>query len=494
MNRQRFVFRTLGVILYAPLSFVWQVLNQFLLSPWGLIVPMTLLLVLFAVQQIQKTPAGLALFYAEQFDTCDESELPRLLHALVQMGDAGVPGLVQGLTSQREAVFSACLAVLQHEFGRWQESEHREHHFRIFSEALLNMCPQFSPAAQAEAVRFADQMMQVRHTPTSPESTADRQRVIVLCGQILEQLEGMRRRRNEPAHDAFSPPNEMTAALNRRTQRPLLLASNGQPFVPASARPDSARQEGSSEALLAESATVNPFAVPRADRLVAYQRTQQNRPAESGGHQRLSEERELPGMASFAPPSAFAAEISQHIAQNFSAEAAETNQPFDISEEYRNQKMPEMRGSGGTDHFLSPELQNTPLDRLPNLPTTQLMQLLHHPNMAYAESARRTLAARDGFQETHLRLAWRLYHPLPAVRQEIVSMLPGTANVRPAVWLTALLNDPSNDVRYRAASFLATTNDPALQRLLIDRGKRDSDARIVNLAERLNESQKTIRR
>jgi len=98
--------------------------------------------------------------------------------------------------------------------------------------------------------------------------------------------------------------------------------------------------------------------------------------------------------------------------------------------------------------------------------------------------------SREGFQEPHLRLAWRLYHPIPAVRQEIVAMLPHTANIQPSVWLTVLLDDPNNDVRFRTASFLATTSDPALQRLLIDRGKQDGDARITGLANRLDEMQR----
>ena len=92
-----------------------------------------------------------------------------------------------------------------------------------------------------------------------------------------------------------------------------------------------------------------------------------------------------------------------------------------------------------------------------------------------------------------MKLAWRLYHPVPAVRQEIVAMLPHTPNIHPADWLKVLLVDPSNDVRYQTASFLATTNDRTLQRLLIDRGKQDTDARIVNLADRLNDSQGTPR-
>ena len=503
MNRQRSVFRMFGVLLFTPLSLLGQLLTQFLLSPWGLVVPMTLLIALVAVQQIQKSSAGLALFYAEQFETCDESEIPRLLRALVQMGDAGVPGLVKGLTSHREAVFSASLSVLQHEFDRWQESPQREHHFRVFSEALLQSCGQFSPPAQAEAVRFVDQMMQIRSAaPTSPDSTADRQRMVVLCGQILERLDSMRQRRTAPADPAFAASHDTVATLHRRTQQPVLLASNGQPFVPASVRQEGSITHGGTVA----DSPDNPFAVQRADRLLAYQRTQQHRPPDNQGNPRLPDDRELPGWASFAPPSPFAAEIAHHVAQNSPVTSLNSPAPtipaqdgsplpaFDISAEYRQHRQTGSNGTTGTDNFITPQLQNMPLDRIPNLPTTQLMQLLHHPDASYVESARRTLASRDGFQEAHLRLAWRLYHPIPAVRREIVAMLPGTVNVQPSVWLTALLNDPSDDVRYRTASFLATTSDPALQRLLIDRGKRDSDARIVNLADRLNESQRTIRR
>ena len=492
MNRQTSVLNTIGVLLFTPLSFCWHILNQFLLSPWGLIVPMTLLIAFFVVQELQKTPAQIAQFYAEQLETAHESELSRLLETLVRMGDAGVPGLVQGLTSPRESVFAASLNVLQREFDYWKESNQREHHFRIFSEALLHASGQFSPVAQAEAMRFVDQMMQIRSvTVTSPESSADRQQTIAHCERILSQLESMRRRRIEPQHPAFKGQTDTVAALNRRTQKPVLLASNGQPFVPTSAR-----QNRENEALLADagsfySPSIAGLSVARGDRLLAYQRSLQNRQTESGDNP--SGEGTSPSLASFSAPSSFPADIEDRIAQNFSANDAK--QPADISEEYRSQKQSESERTFGSDNFITPELLNTPLNRVPNLPATQLMQLLHHPEPSYVESARKTLISRDGFQETHLKLAWRLYHPIPAVRQEIVAMLPNTPNVQPSVWLTVLLSDPSNDVRYRTASFLATAGDPALQRLLIDRGKRDGDARITSLANRLDESQRgTVRR
>ena len=491
MNRQTSGLKTFGNILFTPLSLLWQLLNQFLLSPWGLIVPMTLLIAFAAVQQLQKSPAGLAQFYADQLETCAESELPRLLKNLVQMGDAGVPGLVQGLSSQRESVFTACRSVLQYEFDRWKESPRREHHFFVFSEAILQTCDQFSPAAQAEAMRFVDQLMQIRPAADfSPESSASRQQMLASCEKILSQLESMRRRRIEPAHPEFEPHTGTVASLDQRTRQSVLLAANGEPFVPTS----DGQIGGLASAALAHADSFNSFSVSRADRLVAYQKSQQNRPAETQSNQRLSNDQEVFGIASFSPPSSLAAEMEQKFAQNFPANEPETPQTLNIAEEYHNQKLFELGGTIDSDHFLTPELRNTSLDRIPNLPTTQLMQLLHHPEPVYVESARKTLISRDGFQESHLKLAWRLYHPVPAIRQEIVAMLPNTANVQPSVWLTVLLNDPSNDVRYRAASFLATTSDSALQRLLVERGKRDSDARIINLADRLNESQRNVRR
>ena len=490
MHRQPSSIKIFGAILFAPLSFLGQLLNLFLFSPWGLIVPMTLLIALLAAQQLQKTPAQLAMFYAEQFETCGDEELPRLLEVLVRMDEPGIPGLVKGLNSQRESVFTACLNILQCEFDRWTESDQREHHYRIFSEALLDSCSQFSHAAQAETMQFVYQMMQIRSAAAvSPESTANRQKTIAHCEQLLSRLESMRRRRAEPMHDEFAPTANTVASLDRRTSQPMLYASNGQPFLPTSARNDIGETQP------AQVASFNTFSVERADRLAAYQKAKQNRPPEGRSNPRLPEDHTTPVLANFSAPPSFAATAESKFAQQFSLEdsdhvAAPDRVPPNISQEYRNKKLSESGGAYDSDNPLSPELQNTPLDRVPHLPTTQLMQLLHHPETSYVEVARRTLMSRDGFQEVHMKLAWRLYHPIPSVRQEILDILPGTPNVQASVWMTVLLHDPNNDVRYRTASFLATAGDPALRRLLIDRGRRDSDARIVNLANRLNEPQR----
>jgi hypothetical protein len=365
-------------------------------------------------------------------------------------------------------------------------------------------------------MRFVDQIMQIRPSVNdSPESTANRQKTIAHCERLLSQLESLRRRRIEQGqqggydqlvhrasdltgtpgkmpptlHANFAPKNTTIASMEQRTQQPVLFASNGQPFLPTAAR------SGNEMQLADARSGFNTFSVERAERLVAYQRSQENQPPPSSGNPRLPDYGTTPLLASSsfptsAVPPSYAADVESKFAQQFLPDDIDNSAFPDISEEYRNKKLFESGGTFESDTFISPDLLNTPLDRVPNLPQTQLMQLLHHPEPAYNESARRTLTTQYGFQEVHMKLAWRLYHPIPVVRQEIMDMLPSTPNIQPSVWMKVLLDDPNNDVRYRTASFLATTSDPALRRLLIDRGKRDNDPRIVNLADRLNAVQR----
>jgi hypothetical protein len=481
------------MILFTPVVMFWQLLNRFLLSPWGLLVPMALILALVAVLQLQQTPAQLAAFYAGKLNDSNEEELALLLEVLVRIGDDGVAGLVSGLTSKQENVFNAVLHVLQNEFGHWDQSDRREHHYRVFSEALLQKSEEFSPAAQAEVLRFVDRLLQLRNSSRSAETMPDRQKTIANCERILIQLGHSRRKMIDPGMPNFAPAAETVAGLNKRMKQPVLLASNGQPFVPASARKETKQDE----TLLADRASFDSFSVVRADRLHSYQKSLQNVPDQTLRQPVLPDIQGVPELLAEVPPLGLTAEVNPQVADNYTANRLRqaVTSPADIAEEYRNKKSGGQKDPPEKDHFLTPELRNVPLDRVPNLPAIQLMMLLHHPDPPYIESARKTLMGRDGFQEQHLKLAWRLYHPVPSIREEIIGMLPNTPSVQPSVWLAVLLNDPSGDVRYRAASFMATAGDPALQRLLAERGKRDNDERIVKLADRINDQQRgTVRR
>jgi hypothetical protein len=358
-------------------------------------------------------PVMLADYYAAQFSECTEADAPEILEALVRLGEAGIDGLVRGLTSPREAVFHAVLKVLRSEAEHWDNLPDRDKRRRLFSESLLRHSGKFSPTAETEVIRFAEYLLQNRSGSADPlpSAAADRQKTIANCERLIARHKTGR----QPSADADnSNENRTTAALNHRFHYPVLLASNERSFVPV------------------------PKTLP-------VQPVQENIPPPAGDSVQRREQ------------AADSAELSR------------------------------------SSHFFPPELQHTTPENIPLLSTVQLMQMLHHPEPAYTESARKILSERDGFTEMHLNLAWRLYHPVPAVRGEIVGMLPHTPSVQPAVWLSVLLNDPDNDVRYRAASFLATAGDPALRRLLVEQCKRDSDERIVNLAEKIGGSVRKTR-
>ncbi|MDR3232204.1 MAG: HEAT repeat domain-containing protein [Planctomycetaceae bacterium] len=463
---------------FTILCFPFLLLRAVVLSPWGLIAPITLLVLIFALRYIEQTPQQLAGYYAAQFAECDENEIPTLINVLIKLDDAGIGGLVQGFTSERESVFNACRDTLQSEYERRRDDEH---FYQLLSSALLKHCGQFHPAAQCEAVRFIEQILSQR-TKADRTSAASLKAIssetTSNCEQLLVRLNSTRRTMTEPNRPETAAQSAMTASLRSRTVQPVLVAANGKKFEPQTQRQDIVTNN--------QQYALDRLSVPRAERIAAFQRSGLPNTALPEDNAPLTAAVQIPVRA--APAS-----TSAKIAHNYNSvtKPDDTTSPPDITESYRNEKLPDGRR---TDSFIPPDLRDIPLDRLPNLPVMQLMQMLHHPNPNYVMAARKTLTEREGFLDTHLKLAWRLYHPSVLVRQEIIAMLPHTANVQPEAWLAVLLDDPSSEVRYQTAAFLATGNNPALQKLLIEHAKRDTDSRIVDLADRLLEAQRNIRR
>ncbi len=177
---------------------------------------------------------------------------------------------------------------------------------------------------------------------------------------------------------------------------------------------------------------------------------------------------------------------SAPIGSKVAKDAAAQNLSADFAREYlTNETLASAPHGKQKSVFLSEELAQTAISSYDRLTSSQLMRLLHHHDISHVNAARRVLASRDGFSESHLQLAYRLYHPDHERRRELVTRLSETPGTRNAAWLRELLNDPDNNVRYQAASFLATSQDLNLRLLLIEKGQHDRDARIVQLAERL---------
>jgi hypothetical protein len=534
-------FDLLGQVLSVLGIFLWRLIGKFFLSPWGLIVPLTFLLVLFFFSQITRTTKQIAENYAKELEFCEESKIPVLVGHLVRLGENGIPSLVQGLGSSREPVFIICRNTLQKEMERWEQlpTAERLRLYRFFSAALLDKATQFGTTAQTETSLFARKIL--RNLVILPSGSLPDSRLVTRnCEQFLAIIETARAKTVIPndsvtsvdSANSINSVNTVDSAgrvvrFSRGGSDSVLMTAQGKPFQPDSS--DDFQQETN----IAEQGDM--LAVSRAERLYAYHQSPLFQKQFGTDSQNIETklrygqpvpDRTIPDgnrateMLASMTPSRYSglplvaaesgedliAEPEGKIARN--VHLPETNITETGISKTRNSRTENSRNnyfektdlvhqsesaveySEELENFLPWELREITLEKVSTLPTVRLMRLLHHSDARYVSEARKTLMVRDGFQESHLKLAYRLFHPVASVRQEIISMLPNTHGIRSDVWLSVLLADPDNDIRYRAASFMATAGDPAMQRLVIDKGKRDSDARIVHLADQLLEQQR----
>ncbi|MDR3197145.1 MAG: hypothetical protein LBU34_04680 [Planctomycetaceae bacterium] len=507
-------FELLGQFLCVTGTFLWKFIGKLFLSPWGLIVPLTLLSLLFLFSQLTQTSRQIAENYAKELEFCEESKIPVLAGHLVRLGEYGIPALVQGLCSSREPVFLMCRNTLQHEMERWEQlpTSQRLRYYRFFSAALLNNTAKFGTTAQTEAKLFVQKMLRNLVVLKSGDSSELRL-VTRNCEQILSIIKTPPTKIPIPNDDAVSVESaagstDGMARFSRGKFDAALMTAHGTPF--RSGVSDELQQETD----IAGQDAGDMFAVSRAERLYAYHQSplfqkqfgtsSPNLETNSLPDQNIPDGNNSPEMLASMTPSRFSGSSSvmaglpeslyakpeDKIARNI--RLPEKEMPRNIPEKRDSAHyLPAESGFREEPEFSLPwEFREITLEKVSNLSSARLMRLLHHPDNRYVSESRKTLIARDGFQDIHLKLAYRLYHPVASVRMEIISMLPNTQGIRSEAWLSALLADPDNDVRYRAASFLATAGDPAMQRLVIDKGKRDLDARIVNLADQLLEQQR----
>ncbi|MDR1963973.1 MAG: hypothetical protein LBQ50_09365 [Planctomycetaceae bacterium] len=512
MNPLRLIllpFDLLGQILSALGIFLWRIVGQLFLSPWGLIVPLTLLALLFLVSQLSQTSKQIAEGYAKELESCEEPKIPVLADRLVRLGEHGIPGLVRGLCSPREPVFIVCRDTLQNEMERWEQLpvSERLRQYRFLSAALLDQATKFGATARTETSLLAQKIL--RNLVVSKKSGSSDGRLVTRnCEQFLSLVETTRTKRAVP--NDLVPAVEASEAAARFSRGPFdttLMTAQGTPFQ------SDISGELQQETEIARNEAVDLLAVGRAERLYAYHQsplfqkqfeTPSRFPAiESLPNQTVPDSNRatemLASMTRLGTSPALAESTSTLLAEPqgkvagryFSPETKTGTTRNGLEKNGSDHPLPMADDfSEETETLLPWELRELPLEKVSNLSSARLMRLLHHPDDRYVSEARKTLIARDGFQDIHLKLAYRLFHPVSSVRMEMISMLPNTHGVRSDVWLSVLLGDPDNDVRYRAASFLATAGDPAMQRLVIDKGKRDSDARIVNLADQLLEQQR----
>ena len=486
-----------------------RLLTAFFLSPWGLILPTTGIASILLAALFATLPTNLAETYAQRLVDCPDSEVVELVDAIARLGGSGLPALVSGLRSERESVFFACRDALERNLDHWakQGQSLQNERYRLLTESLIKEVSGFKTTALVTTAEFVDRILRetAQHQGPAPKNSST---VIANCERLLDQIHATRQRMNHPNEASGEPTGDSIVRLHRSTVHPVMLAA-----IEPSGIDDAA----------ASLPFVDEFALPRAELLYAYHQSSTFRQQAIMPHSRPGEGTLPPGhaperpesqdemIASMGPPrqtpwnETFAqAETHERVTNRFEPEP-EFN-VGNIAENYvGNSSRPRPLDTNGEpfqmkskplnepDDLLPDELKRIPLEKIPLLPTTKLMRLLQHADDQIVAAARKTLVGRDGFRESHLQLAFQLYHSLPSVRAELVELLPNVGGIQQSVWLAELMNDPNADVRFFAASAMATASDPSMQRWLVDKGKRDTDPRIVELAERMVEQRRKTR-
>lgn len=488
-----FIFQIFAYILERFGAFIAFLTAKFFLSPLGLILPMTGIGVILMFQYLGEQSKTVAENYRAAFETAQGDDIREIAAKLTELGDAGLESLAASLQTQREEVYNAVRETIQRIVLRFDENE-----LAVLTGGLEKHVTAFSPAAQRDAIQWSQYILRQlakkktdKTNPTDAKPSYHRIEITKNCDRLIRAAETTRRRMVDPGGAG----------------KELMTNSIAQHAIPQDTHLLIARRAPKNATGVTDELS-NPFATERADRLHAYHQSplyqeQYQEPFDSptrrilNNDSRLDDSGASPSMiASMTPtgqsPPRFPNELlSQQSPWNNSrfpiATLAEPERKIADSYLSRMKSTPSSPYFAGHDDerspFLTGELLRTTLDNVPNLSSAQLMRLLHHPSQQHVDAARQTLIGRDGFREAHFQLAFRLFHPSSAVRKEIVEMLPNIANIKQSVWLTELMNDPDNDVRFEAASYLATSQDPVLRKLVTTKGKSDRDPRIARLAE-----------
>ncbi|GHT34773.1 hypothetical protein FACS189427_02710 [Planctomycetales bacterium] len=524
-------FELLGAFLLAVPLFLWKGLlflcGKFLLSPWGLLVPATFLVLLFFVTEVSKTPFRIAEQYANELKTCKEEDIAAYTNLLIQLDEAGLSGLVSGINSEREAVFNICFEGLQNEIKKHQQFRNPKNPFRWelkLSKTLLEQTPLFRSSAQIASAALTRSLIRSLtdgiELSYKREQNGDMQKANRNCIQILDLLEAANNQLEITGKSDNAQKRETAALFHPRYAHPVLMAANGKPLF---------NSADGTENNMYEELMADTMSVPNAERLLAYHQSPQfaasqnylsgsmqgniqgdiqgdvlesnNSDGNKGTRTLLAQMRPAapilaqPILADIAGKTASGYEgtqgidniddvdiISDYIVSKKSVPNKLKSSAYPNSPEITDVKIPKRT----TDNGITDALRSVPLNKVSSLSTVNLMRILHHSDSAVVAEAENTLTIRDGFRGIHLQLAHSLFHPDSAVRKELVKKLPQTAGIPQHIWLLELMNDPDADVRYQAAVYLMTASDPALRRMLAEKGKQDTDERIVNLAEKIS--------
>lgn len=384
-----------------------------------------------------------------------DDRVPVLLAGVAELGEPGIPVLVEALGSGRESVARAGKQILIEEVSRWEllSPAAASRRLAILAESLADRIDQFGPTARSDASELATRIL----LWPMDDKSVDRGRVAQWCDRILRVSAGERRVLDEH-HRSSGVTRLLVGGDPAETY-----GDNLERSMVAAAEPDSAETvraaETEPESLpFHESPTTMQLRGDHADNAT---RLRVANPPQGGPRKQVGIE---------VPP-------LERLAQLFSMAEKNAQETGALD--------PNVPAEGDPAHDLSAE-PDPIVDSLRRANTMTVMKQLRSADQRVAAAAEVELTRR-GFSATHLELARWLFHPDPAVRKRVGRAALETPGINPIPWLVELSRDDTSEVRLTAVTLMATTGEPTLMSHIEEIARRDPSERVRRQAQRIAE-------
>ena len=406
-------------------------------------------------------PRLLARHWRGQLDTVPDDQARALLGQIGNLGEPGIPVLVEALGSQRESVAGAAKQTLLERLDVWTtlSAEEVSPKLLILADALAEQVPGFGPTGRRDAEDLATWLLRWR----PHGAAADRARLIASCREVLEVTS-----------------LDRSGLAEENAGERLEYAGGGRPGeMTLKGVPDTLRSDRTtpSESPIADLARLPGGGLP----IETYPTAPlpPGRSGESGVPEvRGVEPRPLRNSAATRLPTIEGYNVASQWDSGHAAAGTGPAAPHRAE----TATVPVPPGPSGPD---SAGLQLSGIaDDWTRVDTLELMRRLRTSG-GDATARIRAELLRRGFTEVHLELARRLFDPDPEVRIELARRLPGLQSVDAAPWLLWLCEDKDAEVRLVAITLLATTGDPSLLRQVRQIAVKDPDPRIRRQAQRI---------
>ncbi len=344
-----------------------------------------------------------------QLEKTGNNQKAEIARQLAQFDDTGIRLLVRGLTSKEEATAQACREALAEQLSDWKTLDNAKasQRYLVVSQELAEIAKTGSPYARQLACDFAHRVQ----NDILNRGLEGQYVVSANCRKVVETWQSGQRDPTVPLK------------FDRKAGHETALASAGEP--------PRARVSGINVPYLVAQSSDRDIN----DRL--RQLAEQNDESGDWPDDGFVEANNLPAQQKKPATSPRVGFYSLYSA----APTPTKNDRILIARDSRRNGSP----------FLTERLQRVATIDLPKLPTQDLMRLLNHDDLEISRQAEALLIKRDGFQEEHIRLAAKLYHPDSNVRKSLLTQLADDEQLETYSWLAELLKDPDQNVRLATA-------------------------------------------